>query len=166
MIDETTKVAFTRATGMGAPFPEAPPEYAGAISAFGFPGPLKKLHKALRTCINRIPRDVSEDQKPLMDEFIRCIQLDLSDQDIVARISQQIGFRTAREDLVQKRINSMTPLDYISPNKALDTPDQEAVSRVRRELMAPDHERFAKVLPTKGGSVNEWDFMRDEDPNL
>lgn len=166
MIDKTKTVTFTGASGLGASIPEAPPEYAGTISAFGFPGPLKRLHKSIRTCINRIPRDTADGQTPLREEFLKCLALDLDHQETVARLSAKIGFGTAREDLIQKRINNMTPLDYISPNKALDTPDQDSVSRVREEILRPDRERFAKVQPTKGREANEWDFMRDEDPNL
>jgi len=166
MNDKSETVAFTASAGMGAAVPDTPPEYAGAITAFGFPTVLKRLHKSIRACINRIPRDTADGQTPLRDEFLKCLALDLNDQQMVDRLSQRIGFGTAREDLIQKRINNMTPLDYISPNKALDTPDQESVSRVRDELLRPDRERFAKVQPTKGREVNEWEFMRDEDPNL
>lgn len=165
MTDETNTVNFTGATGLGAGIPEVPPEYAGTISAFGFPTALKRLHKSIRTCINRIPRDTVDGQTPLREEFLKCLALDLNDQQLVARLSERIGFGTAREDLIQKHITNMTPLDYISPNKALDTPDQESVSRVRNELLRPDRERFAKVNPENGRAVNEWDFM-DEDPNM
>lgn len=166
MNDKSETVAFTASAGMGSAVPDAPPEYAGAITAFGFPTVLKRLHKSIRACINRIPRDTADGQTPLRDEFLKCLALDLDDQQVVDRLAQRIGFGTAREDLIQKRINNMTPLDYISPDKALDTPDQASVSRVRDELLRPDRERFAKVQPTRGREVNEWDFMRDEDPNL
>lgn len=166
MNERTKTVTFNSASGLGAGVPELPPEYAGSISAFGFPMALKRLHKSIRACINRIPRDTADGQAPLRDEFLKCLTLDLDDHDTVDRISKLIGYGTAREDLVQKRINNMTPLDYISPDKALDTPDQASVSRVRNELLRPDRERFAKVNPEKGHEVNEWDFMRDEDPNL
>lgn len=150
-------VHFRRSTGMGSSDPYLPPESTAHLSSFGYPKPMKKLHKALRAALNRVP---ARDQEGalLRERILECLDRGQTDTEAFAELSQIMGIETAREDLIQKRISQMTAVDFISDSTHA-TPDQASVSRVRNEVLKEDRERFAKVTPKAGKSSSEWDFV-------
>lgn len=164
-MSDSNETVFTRSAGLGSYNPEAPPEHKGSITAFGFPAVMKRLHRSIRSCVNRIPDDPQEDGSKLRDMFLKCITMKSDERAYLDELTYKLGESTAREDLLQRRITQMSPVDFIA-DPATATPDQRSVKEVRDELLRPDRERFAKVLPTPGrASTNEWDFIDEEQPS-
>jgi len=153
-----------RCVGMGSPYPEAPAEQSPHLTAFGFPAPMQKLHKALRAALNRVPV-TDQDNQPVRDELLSLIKKGVSEGELFKQVTLKLGEATAREDIMQKRISRMTPAEFIS-DVQYATPNADAVSRVRKEVIEPEHKRFAQVPIEAGKSHNEWDLALDDGPDL
>lgn len=146
-----------RSEGMATPYPEPPPEQSPHLSAFGFPMPMKRLHKALTAALNRVPL-TDRDKNPLREPLLDLIRRGITDDELFHEITTRLGEATAREDILQKRITQMTPVDFIS-NQAYATPTGEAVKAVKREVIETQHKRFAEMPVKEGRATNEWSMM-------
>lgn len=160
---DATTVEFTRSVGLGSTHPEAPPEFRGTITAFGFPAVVKRLHKSLKNCINKIPRD-TDGQGNMREQFLKFVAADLSDQNSLEKFCSKLGYASALRDLIENRISQMTSVDFIV-DEALATPNQATVKKVTDDLLREDHERFARVPIKPGQQHTEWDAMGDEGPS-
>ena len=135
-----TAYAFSQVAGLGSHFPEAPPELRGSINDFGFTSVMKRLHRSIKSCLNRIPKVDPNTKVPMRDHFLRCIAMDLSDQQAVEKFCSKLGFESALRDLTENRISEMTVVDFII-DKAMATPDSDSFSRVKDDVLREDRER-------------------------
>lgn len=133
-----------------------PPEYQGRLSDFGLPTALKRLHRQLKEIVNRIPFE-TPDKLRARDTFLSLItnERELDDATLKA-FSHELGNFCAMQDLLDKRINSMSPMDFIADPETA-TPDLISLSSVRDRLLKGDRERFAKVEIKQGTRSTEWD---------
>jgi hypothetical protein len=154
--------SFTNAVGLGSPYPEAPPEMQGTINDFGFPAVLRRVHRGLRACMNKIPRNDPNTKAPIRAKFLECIAQDLNEQETVDRFCSKLGFESARRDLMERRISEMTVVDFIVDEK-LATPTAESVREMTNTLLQPDRERFARMKPKAGAVTDEWDEIDEPD---
>lgn len=154
--------SFTNTAGLGNDHPEAPPEMTGSIQEFGFPNVLKRVHRGLRACLNKIPRTDPNTKAPMREQFLRCIAQDLSAQEAVEKVCSKLGFESAMRDLIEKRITEMTEIDFIVDPR-LATPNADSVKAMTDSLLRPGRERFARVTPQPGRSTDEWDVI--DEPN-
>lgn len=141
--------------------PSVPLHYAGTINSFGFPVAMKQIHKALSQGLNALPsKDING--TPTRDLFIQAITElgDANEADIQA-ICSQIAEGVAKQDMLEKRINQLTPADFII-DADLATANQEQVKSVRDHLLAADRKQFASVQVQPGRSTTEWDVLGAE----
>ncbi|SFF34808.1 hypothetical protein SAMN04489711_1472 [Paracidovorax wautersii] len=143
--------------GMATPYPEASPEQSPHLSAFGFPMPMKRLHKALTAALNRVPL-IDQNNTPLREPLLDLIKRGVTDDELFEEITSRLGEATAREDIMQKRITQMTPVDFIS-NQAYATPTESAVKAMKRQVLEPQHKRFAEMPVKEGRATNEWSMI-------
>lgn len=155
-------VTFTNITGLGTNHPEAPPEMRSSINAFGFPTILKRLHRGLKSAINRIPKHDPQG-KPMRDFFLKCVGMGLSDQAAVEKFCSKLGFESALRDLLEKRITEMTTMDFIV-DPDLATPDAASFKDVVTRVVDEENKRFSRVPVREGETHDEWEEMeRDDD---
>ncbi len=155
-------VIFKSTVGMASPYPDATVDPAlGQMSAFGYPAPLKKLHRSLQAALQRIPAK-DEEGNPLRDKVLNIISSNGSEKELIDAIAPAVGMEGARLDILEKRISEMTPEDFIvDPSTA--TPDAQAFNAVKSKVIDPDMKRQAKIAISPGKASDEWDHILDED---
>lgn len=153
-------VRFNNIAGLGTNYPESPPEMRSSINAFGFPTVMKKLHRSLKSAINRIPK-TDPQGKPMRDVFLQCVGMDLSNQVAVEKFCSKLGFESALRDLIEKRITQMTTMDFIV-DPDLATPNAASVKDVVSRVVDEDNKRFSRVPIREGEATTEWDEMERE----
>lgn len=130
--------------------------YRGQISSFGFPTVMRTMHRTLKQVVNKVPANDMEG-RPIREMLIAAVaDFEKMEPELVASLCMTIGEQSAIDEIMQKRINAMTPADFII-DKDLATPDQQSVSSIRNALLKDDRERFA-AMPATGGKAptNEW----------
>lgn len=135
--------------------PMAASEYTGTLGGFGFPTVLKAQHRCLKQIINSIPFQ-DQEQVRTRDLFMLALaEMDKTSPEDIESLCERIATHAATTDLLEKRISTMTPADYIV-DKNHATPDAVSFAEVRNKILEPENKRFAEVLPKPGGATNEW----------
>ncbi len=160
MLDPNQKHIVLRSQTLNGDVPQQSSEYEGTLGSFGLPTVSKRLHRCIVQVINSIPHKDLEG-RPARDMFLTALSADQTPEDMQS-LCEILGENAARQDMLDKRISSLTPADFIA-DKDLATPDSRAVSDMRSMLLQKDNERFANMSVEPGKSTNEWAGLSIDD---
>lgn len=161
MTDKPIQQSVKHFYALNGDAPTVSQQYAGTINSFGFPVAMKQIHRALSQGLNAMPiKDLNG--APSRDLFIQAItELGTANEEDIQAVCNQIADGVAKKEMLEKRINQLTPADFIV-DADLATANQDQVKSIRDHLLSEDRKQFANMQVQPGKVTNEWAALSAE----